>query len=557
LKPPPPPPPPQLRIAGIPKQSTAHLGNPNAILRRISHRPLLSTFPFRHSTLIEARQRVDWISVPRLEVREIVMQFPAVRALDGVFLTIEEGEVHGIIGENGAGKSTLMRILAGLQEPTSGSIALDGKVASFSSVGMALSKGIAMIHQELNLADSLTAAENVFLGKEPHRLGVLDRKSMNRRTAMLLERVGAAFGPEIEVGRLSIAGKQLVEIAKALSYEASILIMDEPTAVLSETETESLFKLIEELKKEGVTVIYISHRLAEVERICDRITVLRDGSIVRTLKRDEALQTEMATLMVGRPMGDMFPSKAAIDAIDPILKVKGLADGQRVFGVDLELKPKEIVGLAGLIGSGRTELGEMIVGVRQKTSGSIERNGRPVSLSSPAKAAREGIAYVTEDRKESGLVLSMNVIENTTLANLKSYAHPLLDKDKERSAAEHWQRTLDIRAHDLDASVLYLSGGNQQKVSIAKWLELTPEVLILDEPTRGVDVGAKKELYQLIHDLAANGMTCLVISSELPELIGICHRILVMRHGKIVGEVSGEEMTEEGIMLLAAGVQAA
>ena len=500
--------------------------------------------------------------MPRLEVRDIVVQFPAVRALDGVSLSFEGGEVHGIIGENGAGKSTLMRVLAGLQEPTSGSTFSKEVQIAFRSVGEALKDGIAMIHQELNLVDGLTVAENVFLGKEPHWMGLLNRSEMNAKSAEYLKRVGASFGPEIEVGTLSIAGKQLVEIAKSLSYEASVLIMDEPTAVLSETETQNLFALIGDLKTKGVTVIYISHRLAEVEAICDTISVLRDGKLVRTVLKGEVSQSELASLMVGRPLGDMFPPKSLFPDAEPVLSVRNLSDGARVFGVDLELRPGEILGLAGLIGSGRTEVAEMLVGLRRPSpptpspfSPSSKKEG---GLSrSPAEAAKRGLAYVSEDRKDSGLILSMDVVENITLPNLKAYARPILLKSEEEKAAKGWVQKLDIRAGDLRAPVLFLSGGNQQKVSIAKWLELGPKVLILDEPTRGVDIGAKRELYQLIHDLAAQGMACLVISSELPELIGLCHRILVMRQGRVVGEVSGDAMTEEGIMMLAAGVQAA
>ena len=487
--------------------------------------------------------------MPRLEVRDIVVQFPAVRALDGVSLSFEEGEVHGIIGENGAGKSTLMRVLAGLQEPTSGSVLRNGEVKHFRFVGDAVNEGIAMIHQELNLVDTLSAAENVFLGKEPHRFGVLNRAEMNAKTTDYLKRVGASFGPQIEVGLLSIAGKQLVEIAKALSYEASVLIMDEPTAVLSETETQNLFALIGDLKAKGVTVLYISHRLAEVETVCDRISVLRDGKLVKTVRKGDASQSELASFMVGRPLGDMFAAKTLAPEAEPILSVQNLSDGARIFGVDMELRPGEIVGLAGLIGSGRTEVAEMLVGLRKSNASRLSK--------SPGEAANRGLAYVSEDRKDSGLIVSMDVVENITLSNLKAYARPILLKSEEEKAAKNWVQKLDIRAGDLRAPVLYLSGGNQQKVSIAKWLELGPKVLILDEPTRGVDVGAKRELYQLIHDLAEQGMACLVISSELPELIGLCHRILVMRQGRIVGEVSGDGVTEEGIMMLAAGVQAA
>lgn len=496
--------------------------------------------------------------MPRLEAVDIVMQFPAVRALDGVTLSFEPGEVHGIIGENGAGKSTLMKILAGIQVPTSGTIrGPEHTPLSLRSVGDALRAGIAMIHQELNLVDTLTAAENIFLGRESTKLGFLDRSQMELRAAEYLSQVGAEFAPRTMVGDLSIAGKQLVEIAKALSYNASVLIMDEPTAVLSERETASLFALIRQLRANGVCVIYISHRLAEVEEICDRISVLRDGRLVASVLRGQAGQSELAGMMVGRPMEDMFPPKPPIRDGQLALEVTDIDDGAYVRGVSLHVRPGEIVGLAGLLGSGRTELAEMIVGARPRAGGTILRNGNPVRCTNPKQAARAGIAYVSEDRKDSGLVLSMSVVENTTLANLDAYCRPLLNRTQEYAAAEHWKQTLDIRAHNLRAPILYLSGGNQQKVSVAKWLEVKPSVLILDEPTRGVDVGAKRELYLLISRLAQDGLACLVISSELPELLGLCHRILVMRHGKIAGEVKDEAMTEEAIMMLAAGVGAA
>ncbi len=490
----------------------------------------------------------------------MVMDFPAVRALDGVSVSFEPGEVHGIVGENGAGKSTLMRILAGLQLPTSGEIWHGDdsmRLVELHGVRDALKLGIAMIHQELNLVDPLTVAENVWLGREPRSTGLIRKGRMRELTESYLDQVGARFGPDDTVGSLSLAQKQLVEIAKALSQEASILIMDEPTSVLSEQETASLFALIERLKERGVSVAYISHRLAEVEQVCDRVTVLRDGKLIAMLERGMASQSEMAALMVGRELGDMFPAKREVAESPPALRALEVSDGERVFGASLEVRPHEVVGLAGLIGSGRTEFAEILVGVRPLASGRIERQGAPVRIGSAKQAARHRVAYVSEDRKDTGLVLAMDTIENITLANLRSYARPLIDRGSEREAAGQWVRRLDIRVGDLRAPTLYLSGGNQQKVSVAKWLELEPKVLILDEPTRGVDVGAKREMYGLIQELASSGMACIVISSELPELLGLCHRVLVMRHGRIVGELAGDEMTEEAIMVLAAGVEAA
>jgi ribose transport system ATP-binding protein len=495
----------------------------------------------------------------RLRVQDVVKDFPAVRALDAVSLDVLPGEVHGIIGENGAGKSTLMKVLAGLEVPTSGSIHAGERPVTFRSVEDALAHGVAMVHQELNLVDTLTVAENICLGRESTRFGVLDRRAMHATAQEALARVGASLEPGRMLGGLSLAQKQLVEIAKALSYDAEVLIMDEPTAVLTDQETRRLFQLIDELRESGISILYISHRLSEVERLCDRVSVLRDGSLVGTYPASELTQEEMARLMVGRSLGELFPDRAEHGSSPdpPALAVRGLCDGMLLDGVTLEVGRGEIVGIAGLVGSGRTELAESIVGLRPKTSGSLERDGKPVTIRSPREAARQGIAYVSEDRKEAGLVLSMDVIQNVTLANLEKYARPIVSRRAEQTAAEGWARRLDLRAGDLRAPVLFLSGGNQQKVSIAKWLEVAPRVLILDEPTRGVDVGAKRELYGLVAGLAKEGLGCLVISSEMPELIGLCHRILVMREGTIVGEVRGAEATEEAIMKLAAGVGAA
>lgn len=495
--------------------------------------------------------------MPRLEVRDIVMQFPAVRALKGVSLSFEPGTVHGIIGENGAGKSTLMRILAGLQQPTEGQVFLDGNPVLLHGVRDALSRGIAMIHQELNLVDTLSAADNVFLGRELSALGKLDRKGMIAHTRRYLDAVGATFPADALVGSLSLAQKQLVEIAKALSCDASILIMDEPTAVLSENEVNRLFALIADLKSKGATILYISHLLPEVERICDRVSVLRDGELVGTLDRESVTQETLARMMVGRDLGDVFPVRTPPQGEGAALEVVGLGDENLLRDISFAVRPGEIVGLAGLMGSGRTEIGECLVGLRKRVSGKVLLEGRERRLASPKAAAKAGMAYVSEDRKDAGLILSLNVVENTTLPNLTEYAKPFLNKKAEARSTEKWIGSLGIRVGDARAPILLLSGGNQQKVCLAKWLEVEPSVLILDEPTRGVDVGAKREIYQMIHDLAASGKACVFISSELPELIGLCHRILVLRSGRIVGELAGETATEEQIMVLAAGVEAA
>ncbi|MFZ4506404.1 MAG: sugar ABC transporter ATP-binding protein [Fimbriimonas sp.] len=491
-----------------------------------------------------------------LEVRNIKKSFPAVQALDGVSLTFAPGEVHGVIGENGAGKSTLMKILSGIEQPTSGEILLDGKPITFHGPRDAIALGIAMIHQELNLVDELNVAENIFLGRERVRGLAVDRERTFADAKKALDEVAAPFGPDTSVAELSIAGKQLVEIAKAVSYDAKILIMDEPTAVLSEREITALFALIQRLKERGITVIYISHILKELLQICDRISVLRDGKWVATHAAGEVNATSLAKLMVGRELGDFYPPKAPSPTGDPVFEVRDLGVGGIVKQMALTLRKGEILGLAGLVGSGRTETAEAITGLRSRSSGTILRNGKEVGISSPADALRYGITYVSEDRKGSGLHLTMTNVENTVMANLRVYAKPVINRGAEQATFADWTKRLDIRVGDPNAPVGMLSGGNQQKVSVAKWLDTKPEVLILDEPTRGVDVGAKREIYNLIQMLAGEGLSCLVISSEMPELLGLCHRILVLRNGELAGELTEGQMTEENIMLLAAGVKA-
>jgi ribose transport system ATP-binding protein len=479
------------------------------------------------------------------------MEFPAVRALDGVSIAFEPGEVHGIIGENGAGKSTLMKILSGVQSPSSGAILLDGVPVHISGVRQAQSMGIAMIHQELNLVDDLNVAENVFLGREVRKAGFLDKSKMLLETDKALQGINANFSAATEVGDLSIAGKQLVEIAKAVAVNASILIMDEPTAVLSDPEVESLFELIARLKERGVTVLYISHRLSEVCTICDRITVLRDGTYITTVDAKQANPAELAGLMVGRPLNDFYPPKLPVPPSQPIMQL------ENVGGASFDVRPGEILGLAGLVGAGRTELAQAVIGMRSIGSGVVKMEGKTCRIRSPKEAMKYGIAYVSEDRKGLGLHVSLSVIKNVTMANLKAYGAVVLNETQERHSAETWKHDLDVRAGDLTDAISNVSGGNQQKIAIAKWLETKPKVLIVDEPTRGVDVGAKREMYQLIQRLAEGGMACVVISSDLPEIIGLCHRVVVMREGKMMGELNQNELTEEAVMHLAAGVNAA
>jgi len=490
-----------------------------------------------------------------IEVRGLTKTFPGVRALQGVDLALTPGEVHGIIGENGAGKSTLMKILSGIYQPTEGSVLIEGKEVRLNGPADSIARGIGMIHQELNLVDELDVADNLFLGRERRKGLTLNRGAMREETKKYLEQVGAPFTAETPVGELSIAGKQLVEIAKAVSTDARVLIMDEPTAVLSDREAQSLFRLIRELKGRGVTIVYISHRLPEVVELCDRITVMRDGQKVTTLDAKEVSQELLAKLMVGRELQDLYPPKSPLPFEAPVLKVSGLAVPGYVERLDLELHPGEILGLAGLVGAGRTEAAEAIAGLRARRSGVIERGGQAVAMKRPQDGLRAKIAYVSEDRKGRGLVLPMSVQDNMTLANLREYGG-LINRGKERTSAEEWIKRLGVKVSHPSVEVGTLSGGNQQKVAIAKWLDTKPEVLILDEPTRGVDIGAKREIYSLIHELSQQGLACLVISSEMPELIGLCHRMIVLREGKQMGELTGEGMTEENVMMLAAGVDA-
>ena len=489
-----------------------------------------------------------------LRVEGVSKAFPAVQALAGVSLRFESGEVHGLIGENGAGKSTLMRILAGIERPDEGSMTLAGESYAPAGVREAMRRGVAMIHQELNLVGDLSIAENVLLGREHRRGGFLRRRSMLEEAARWLREVGCALDPRRELRELSVAEQQLVEIAKALSQRARVLIMDEPTAVLSERETSALFALIRRLRADGVAVIYISHLLPEVRMLCDRISVLRDGRLVAETTAADADPARLASLMVGRELRDVHPPRRAVPAAPPRLRLREVEVPGVVDRVSLEVRPGEILGLAGLVGSGRTELAEAVVGLRRAVRGVVEVDGAPRRFASPRAALAAGVAYVSEDRKGRGVLLGMSCRENLTLANLERYGWAIPRVREERRAFARWREVLGIRAPEGEASIRTLSGGNQQKIAVAKWLDARPRVLLLDEPTRGVDVGAKREIYRLIASLAEQGLACLVISSELPELLGLCHRIAVLRQGRLAGVLDAEAATEESLVHLAMGV---
>lgn len=506
-------------------------------------------------------------AVPRLEMRNISKTFPGVKALDGVRLQAWGGEVLALMGENGAGKSTLMKILSGAyQADPGGEILIDGRPVTIPDPIAAKRLGIAIIYQELALAPNLTVAENIHLGTEPRRAGRVDRRAMHAGCRGVLERLGATFGPGTPVGGLSIAEQQLVEIARALHADSKILVLDEPTTALSSRETERLFALVRQLRAEGIALIYISHRMAEVYELSDRVAVLRDGGHVGTLTRDELSAERLVKMMVGRDLSSFYkkehdPQAAARGPV--VLEVNGLTDGgKRVHPCSFEVHRGEVLGIAGLVGSGRTELARLIYGADPKAAGEVRLEGRPLAIAAPEDAIEAGIAYLTEDRKGLGLFLDLSCGTNINLGVIRRDARTggVLNLAAAKRRAEGAFQMLRVRAASPLVSVGSLSGGNQQKVLLSRWLETGPKVLILDEPTRGVDIGAKSEIYRIIDDLARRGIGVVVISSELPEIIGVCDRVLVMREGRIAGEVGGpggRPITQENIMAHGAGAVAA
>lgn len=492
---------------------------------------------------------------PLLEMLHISKQYPGVRALDDVSFELKHGEVHALLGENGAGKSTLIKILSGVQTADQGEIRIEGQPVIIDSPQKAMDLGISTIYQEFNLVPYLSAAENIFLGREPQGAlpGFVDFKTLYRDAQQLLDRIRARFDVRTPVNRLSVAQQQMVEIAKALGRKTKILVMDEPTATLTEHEIEALFDLISQLRSEGISVIYVSHRLEEIFEICDRATVLRDGRYVATHNVAELTREEIIRLMVGRELKEAIP-KVKVEVGPPVLRVKNLNRKGVLHDISLEVHRGEIVGLAGLVGSGRTETARAIFGADPIDSGVIEIEGKPVRIRSPRDAIRAGIGMVTEDRKQQGLVLGMPVRSNNTLTNLQDVSTAgFIQMRQERGVAEKYREELSIKTPTIEQTVRNLSGGNQQKVVLAKWLFAGVKVLILDEPTRGIDVRAKSEIYELMNELAARGVGILMISSELPEILGMSDRILVMHEGRIVGELSREEATQEKIMHLATG----
>ncbi|MFT5324443.1 MAG: ribose transport system ATP-binding protein [Planctomycetaceae bacterium] len=492
---------------------------------------------------------------PLLEVRDVTKGFPGVIALSHVKLTLGHGEVLALIGENGAGKSTLMKILAGVQEPDSGQLLIDGKPVRIDSVQTAFAHGVALIHQELNLSDNLDVGANIFLGREPKKNGLIDKRRISEDSQSLLSRVGLNVSPGTIVASLPIGQQQLVEIARALSVNARVLIMDEPTSSLSSHEAETLFKVVKDLRSKGVSVIYISHRLGEVKELADRVTVFRDGENAGELNRDEISHDRMVRLMVGRDISQFYVRKPHSPG-DNALRVKSLVTPANPgHELNFSIRAGEIVGVAGLVGSGRTEMLQVLFGVDAAISGSIEVGGKTVRINSPIDAIQAGLALVPEDRKLQGLVLEMAVRTNIGLAGLKKHQKKLgfLNSAQEGADTTEMIAKLRIKTPGEDQIVQYLSGGNQQKVVLGKWLSMNPQVLLLDEPTRGIDVGAKQEIYALMEQLAEQGVAILFVSSELEEILGMSDRAIVMHEGRISGELMRDSLSEESVMHLATG----
>jgi ribose transport system ATP-binding protein len=483
----------------------------------------------------------------------IVKAFGPVEVLHGVSFELAAGRVVGLLGENGAGKSTLMKILAGYETITGGALRVGGESVRFDGPRAAEARGIAMIHQEFALAEDLTIAQNVFLGHELTRGWRLDDVAMRAETARVLRQVGLARGPDTPVRQLIVAEKQLVEIAKALQRRARVLVMDEPTATLTPGETERLFALIAQLKADGVTMVYISHKLDEVERVTDDVVVMRDGRFVARAPTADLTRRQMANLMVGRELADLYPPKDRRPDAAPLLRVQGLDVPGWARGVSFEVAPGEILGFAGLVGAGRTEMFEGLLGLRPHTVDRLEIDGRPVRIRSPREAARHGLTYLSEDRKGKGLHVDFGLKENLTLMALERYATPLLHPQAERAALKKAVDDFGIRTGAIDIKASSLSGGNQQKLALAKALHPAPRVVVLDEPTRGVDVGAKRDIYFLIQRLAREGRAIVVVSSELMELIGTCHRIVVMRAGAQQATLDAADVTEEILIAHATG----
>jgi len=483
-----------------------------------------------------------------LEFKNIIKKYPGVDALKDVSFDLRKGEVHALLGENGAGKSTLIKTCSGAVEPTSGTIVVHGEEFSKLSPILSRKKGIAVVYQELNLINELPIYENIFLGHALRKGIFMDKKAMVERSKELFEQLEIKINPYEDVKKLSIGYQQMVEIAKAISVKANILIMDEPSAALTNNEQETLFKIIKILKESGVSIIYISHRLEEVFKITDRVSVIRDGELIKTMNTADSSREELVRLMVGRDLTETFPQRKRNDMGEPVLELEQVT-GNGVHNVSLTVNKGEILGLGGLIGAGRTELAHILFGIGEKKKGKIKLYGKEISPQNPTQAVAKGIALIPEDRKRQGVLLHMTIKDNITMPILKKISIlSVINRSKELNIVEKYHKSLDIRTPSILQIVRNLSGGNQQKVVLAKWLAAQPEVIIFDEPTRGIDVGAKQEIYQIMNRLTEEGKTLIMISSEMEELMGVSDRIVVLSEGKVTAELQKNQFDQEVIM---------
>lgn len=490
----------------------------------------------------------------RIEMRGIDKSFGSNQVLKQAGFTLESGEVHALMGENGAGKSTLMKILTGVYTKDAGTVLVDGKEVNYKNPQEAEKAGIVFIYQELNVMFDLTVEENLFMGKEIHgKFGICDKKAMQKKAQEALNILGVNISPKTVMAELSVGQQQMVEICKALMADAKVIIMDEPTAALTQSETAALFKVIESLRKKGVSMVYISHRMEEIFELCDRITVLRDGSYIGVKNIPETNMNEIVKMMIGREIGERYPSRN-VKIGKEVLKVKELTRKGTFHDVNFSVRAGEVLGVSGLMGAGRTEIMQAIFGNLSYESGTIEINGKEVKISNPRQAMEHGIGFITEDRKTEGLMLDKSIRENISLCNLRRISKSsVISREAEKNMVAEAIKDLHIKCFGSYHECNNLSGGNQQKVVLAKWILTNPKILILDEPTRGVDIGAKKEIYSIINKLAAQGVAIIMVSSELPEVLGMSDNIMVVREGEVRGIISYEEANQERVMTLATG----
>jgi ribose transport system ATP-binding protein len=490
-----------------------------------------------------------------LEIKKVTKQFPGTKALDNVQLSVERGEVHALCGENGAGKSTLMNIIGGLYPPTDGELFFEGKKIAPKNPGEAQKIGIGFVHQELSLCPHLTVAENIYIGRLPHKGDMIDFPKLWENADEVLSRFGANFSSKTKVSDLTVSEQQLVEIAKSVSLDCKLLILDEPTSSLTDKETRKLFEVVRSLKQENISILFISHRMPEIFAICDRVSVFKDGRYVCTMNVPEINADDIIRAMVGRELGNLYPPKSScIDKTTELLKVENLS-GKIFKDVSFELYKGEILGFAGLVGAGRSEIMTALCGIDKKTSGTVWVNGKAQSFKNYRDAVDQGVCYLTEDRKKQGLYLDMSIKSNMASANLKAVSKGIWLQEKlEKSLADEYVKRLSIKVAGIEYPISSLSGGNQQKCLLGKWLSIKPKIIIVDEPTRGIDVGAKSEIHNLLRTLADEGVGVIMISSELPEVMGVSDRVIVVHEGHLSGEISEDDMmTEENIMRLASG----